>query len=160
MLTARTPAFRTPPLAGRRLLVVEDHDDSRDALRLLLESLGAQVLPVESGPRALELLARTALPDLILADIRMPGMDGLELAHALGENLRWRRIPRIAVTAGTSMAEIHATLEAGYAGHLGKPIDPDVLLVTLLRVLDEAEVADERRAARRRPPRRIRRPST
>jgi CheY-like chemotaxis protein len=102
----------------------------------------------DSGGAALEALALTAgPPDVILADIRMPGMDGLELAHRLEQEPRWREIPRVAVTANTSMAALHATLEAGYRAHIGKPIDPEVLVLTLRRVLGR-EIPAPRRARR------------
>jgi CheY-like chemotaxis protein len=119
--------------------VVEDHDDSRDALRLLLESFGAAVVVAESAASALAVLEVMAPPDLLLADIRMPSMNGLQLASHLSQDLRWREIPLIAVSAGTTKADLHATLTAGFLAHIPKPIEPDALEATL-----RAIVADRR----------------
>lgn len=124
----------------------------------MLEFFGARVVTAESGPDALRVLELgSSLPDLILADIRMPGMDGLELAHVLDQDLRWRAIRRAAVTGGTSMADIRATLEAGYGAHVVKPVDPDVLVAALQRVLGQPaprQSAGPPRRRRRPPPRR------
>jgi CheY-like chemotaxis protein len=142
--------------------LAEDHEDSREALRQLLEYFGASVEAADSGTTALAALALLpGVPDVILADIRMPGMDGLELAHRLEQEARWRDIPRVAVTANTSMAALHATLEAGYRAHIGKPIDPDVLVITLQRVLSRDVTASHPTRPPRRPRRRRRpRPSS
>ena len=137
--------------------MVEDHPDSRDALRQVLEYLGARVVTAGSGPDALQVLKlASSLPDLILADIRMPGMDGLELAHVLDKDLRWRGIRRAAVTGGTSMADIRATLEAGYGAHIVKPVDPDALLAALQRVLGQPAPRRTATRSRRGRPRRPR----
>jgi CheY-like chemotaxis protein len=130
----RSPAD-LPGLAGARILVVEDHDDSRDALRLLLEGVGAAVVVAESGARALALLDEMAVFDLVLADIRMPGMSGLQLARRVRQDPRWAGIPLVAITAGTTMDDLLATLEAGFQAHLSKPVEPDVLEFTLRRSL-------------------------
>jgi CheY-like chemotaxis protein len=110
------------PLAGLRLLVVEDHPDSREYLRRLLTALGASVLVAEHGRQALYILEETRRPHAILLDILMPVMDGFTFVERMSQEPRWARIPVVAVTALGSGRDIVRTWEAGFAGHLTKPI--------------------------------------
>jgi CheY-like chemotaxis protein len=123
-------------LDGLRLLVVEDHADSRAVLRQLLSALGATVDEAGDGREALEVLAAPRRqPDLILCDLRMPRMDGFALARRVRRDLRWRRVPMVAVTALTAPGDYDRTLEAGFSAHLEKPINFDLLLSTIRRLL-------------------------
>ena len=72
------------------ILMAEDHADSREVLRQFLESLGAEVLLAGDGIEALGILEARA-PDIVLADIRMPQMDGLQLAQRMKRDVRWAR---------------------------------------------------------------------
>jgi CheY-like chemotaxis protein len=121
------------PLAGVVVLVVEDHPDGRDALRQLLEWYGAEVLDAEDGCEALRLL-EAQVPDVIVSDLRMPRLDGFGLAGRVKHDVRWAAVPIVAVTALNSPADVRATREAGFAGHLAKPLDADALLATMKRV--------------------------
>ncbi|MDG1417137.1 MAG: response regulator, partial [Maricaulis sp.] len=99
--------------------------------RKTLERLGAQVTVADSGPRAIQTL-ETEQFDAALLDQRMPGMDGknvAELARLSGVD-----IPLIALTANTSEADRQRCLEAGMDEFLSKPVDPDLLVDTLLRL--------------------------
>jgi CheY-like chemotaxis protein len=135
-------------LDGILILVVEDHADSRDVLRQFLESRGAKVLPAGDGIEALEIL-EARIPDIVLTDIRMPRMDGVQLAHRMKRHVRWARVPISALTAYNTPADLRTTLEAGFDGHMEKPINFDVLLTTVSRLV-------RRNRTRRRPPRRLR----
>jgi CheY-like chemotaxis protein len=136
-----------PRLDGLRLLVVEDHADSRAVLRQLLATLGATVDEAGDGREALEVLATPRRrPDLILCDLRMPRMDGFALADRLRRDLRWRRVPIVAVTALTTPGDRDRTREAGFSAHIEKPINLDMLLATIRRLLP----APARRGDRRR----------
>jgi CheY-like chemotaxis protein len=135
-------------LDGTLILVVEDHADSRDVLRQFLESLGAKVLLAGDGIEALHIL-EAGVPDIVLTDIRMPRMDGVQLAYRMKRHVRWARVPITAVTAYNSPTDLRTTLEAGFDGHLEKPINFDVLLSTVTRLLG-------RQRTRRRRPRRPR----
>jgi CheY-like chemotaxis protein len=126
-----------PRLRGVVILVAEDHQDSRDLLRQLLESFGAKVLVASDGEDALRILA-AVLPDVILSDIRMPRMDGLQLAHRVKGDRRWARVPIIAVTAHIGPANLQALRQAGFAGHIQKPVDLDALTTTIARALRAA----------------------
>jgi CheY-like chemotaxis protein len=125
-----------PRLDGLHLLVVEDHADSRAILRQLLSALGATVDEAGDGREALALLAAPRRrPHLILCDLRMPRMDGFALAERLREDVRWRRVPMIAVTALTAPGDRARALEAGFSAHIAKPINLDLLVSTIRRLL-------------------------
>jgi PAS domain S-box-containing protein len=116
---------RLPDLSGVHVFVV---DDEPDALRLLveiLESSGARVTMASSGAAALEKII-TALPDVLVADLGMPLMDGFELIRRIREidNRRIRDIPAAALTAYARSEDRVRTLEAGFEMHLPKPVDP------------------------------------
>jgi len=87
-------------LAGLAIVVVEDYDDARRYLELFLRQLGAEVKGASNGFEALELI-KDSLPDLVLSDIKMPGMDGVELLReirALGPDAGGN-VPVIAMSA-------------------------------------------------------------
>jgi CheY-like chemotaxis protein len=123
-----------PRLDRILILVVEDHADSRDVLRQFLESRGAKVLLAGDGIEALGIL-ETRIPDIVLTDIRMPRMDGVQLAQRMKHDVRWARVPMIAVTAYNTLADLRTTLEAGFDRHVEKPITFDVLLTTASRLV-------------------------
>jgi CheY-like chemotaxis protein len=123
-----------PRLGGRVILVVEDHQDNRELLAQLLTHDGATVLAAHDATAAFNMLEAHA-PDLILADLRMTGMDGLQFARRVKADSRWARVPIVAVTAHTTMTDLHATFEAGFAAHVAKPIEWDTLMQTIERVL-------------------------
>jgi CheY-like chemotaxis protein len=133
-------------LDGIVLLIIEDHDHSRELLRESLEALGATVHDASDGQSALAWLATAPdTPDAILCDLRMPGMDGCEVAARLRQTVPWRRIPLIAVTAfGFSVDYHRAVVEAGFAARVDKPIR----LAALVRAIQEVL----RSTARRPPP--------
>jgi CheY-like chemotaxis protein len=113
------------------VLLVEDHEDSRAAFGQILASLGHQVLPAANGREALQILATTS-PDLVLCDLRMPGMDGFDLMAALHAQGALPGLTVVAVTG--SMPDIATTTRlkaAGFAGQLTKPLDYDMIVQAL-----------------------------
>lgn len=140
-------------LAGLLVLVAEDHPDSLDALRQLLESEGAEVLATENGAAALRRLEGSPRrPDIVLVDLMMPVLDGFQLARRIRTEARWAAIPLVAVTARVETADYDATLEAGFAAHVPKPIDLEALIAVLLRVYaGPTRRVRPGRARRRRP---------
>jgi CheY-like chemotaxis protein len=114
-----------PQAAGRSILIIEDHDDAREALRALLEMEGHQVDAAASGPVGIDLV-RARKPDVALVDIGLPEVDGYEVArriHALGG-------PRpylIALTGYGQPDDVKRARDAGFDAHLLKPVDPDAL---------------------------------
>ena len=127
---------RLPDLTGIHVFAV---DDEPDALRLLveiLESTGARVTMASSGAAALEKIPM-ALPDVLVADLGMPLMDGFELIRRIREidnNRRIRDIPAAALTAYARSEDRIRTLEAGFEMHLPKPVDP-LELVSAIKAL-------------------------
>jgi CheY-like chemotaxis protein len=108
------------PAGSATILVAEDHLDSRDALRALLEAFGYTVLLAANGRQAVDLAIR-ALPDLILMDIMMPELDGFEATRELRANARTRAIPILAVTAMEGAHQL--ALQAGADDCMRKPVD-------------------------------------
>lgn len=123
--TASGPDFQGAPLS---LLVVDDHEINRRAVTLMLQPLGVRVTAADSGRAALEAAAEQPF-DVILMDVRMPGMDGREAAHRIrtggGPNAM---TPILAVTADGEESDREACRLAGMSGFVAKPIDPTRLI--------------------------------
>jgi CheY-like chemotaxis protein len=126
-----------PRLHGVVILAVEDHQDSRELVVQILRHEGATVLGAHDGQAALKTL-EARIPDVILTDLLMPGLDGLALARRVKADARWARVPIIAVTALGSSADRAATVEAGCAAHVTKPINWDSLIRTIVRLVPAA----------------------
>ena len=110
---------------GGRILLAEDHLDSREALCALLEAFGYTVIPAENGAQAVE-LARQDPPDLVLMDIMMPEVDGFEATRQLRDFPETCDVPIITLTA---MEGAHTkAMEAGADDFLAKPINSGQLL--------------------------------
>jgi PAS domain S-box-containing protein len=111
------------------VLVIEDHDDSRDLLVNVLEAAGARVCAAAGSAEALE-LAAVEKPDVLVVDIGLPGEDGYALLRRLRglEALAGRSIPAVAVTAYARSSDREQALAAGFAQHMAKPIDPHQLV--------------------------------
>lgn len=110
-----------PEPGASRVLVVEDNEVSRKLARNVLRSRGFQVLEAASGEEALEILA-TERPDLVLMDIQLPGLDGLEVTRRLKADPRTAAIRIVALSAHGVGADEGAAREAGCEGYLSKPI--------------------------------------
>lgn len=110
-----------------RVLVIEDNRENLDLLVYLLESGGYAALTARDGVAGLGAAAREP-PDLILCDIRMPVMDGFEVARRLKSDPALRAIPIVAVTASASGADRDEALAAGFDDFVTKPIDPETFL--------------------------------
>nr|WP_251960387.1 ATP-binding protein [Nostoc commune] len=119
-------AYNSLPLAGIRVLVVDDDDDSRDFIAFVLEQDGAFVMAVSSALEALQTLAELK-PDVLVSDISMPDMDGYML---INEVRTWTpeqggQIPAIALTAFARNNDQEKALKAGFQMHLPKPLNPE-----------------------------------
>jgi CheY-like chemotaxis protein len=106
----------------RVILVVEDNEANQMLARAVLELEGYGVEVAGSAPEALEYLA-SAIPDLILMDIQLPGRDGLSLTQELKANARTADVPIVALTAHAMRGDRELALNAGCAGYIAKPID-------------------------------------
>ena len=115
-------------LDGLTVLYLEDDPDTREMMVLGLERHGARVLASDSAQTAL-LLIEQHRPDVIIADLELPELDGWMFMHAVRElpAERKKRTPAIALTAHNSRAERLKSLSAGYTLHMAKPLSPDQL---------------------------------
>jgi len=130
-------AMPKPPkldLAGVTVLIVEDHDDSRDMLRQIVSSFGATVLSASNGEEAIALLATRPVPDLVFCDLLMPRMNGHQFMDWLRRQPHLSRIPVIAISALGAEADIMKTWSAGFSGHLVKPVDFWTIAAQLHRI--------------------------
>ncbi|MCB5183984.1 response regulator [Methylobacillus gramineus] len=119
-------------LSGMRLLVVEDNDINQQIASELLQSVGAVVDIADNGQVALDkLIATPAGYDVVLMDLQMPVMDGYAATTAIRSDARFDHLPVIAMTAHATLEERQRCIDLGMAGHITKPIDPDLLYQTL-----------------------------
>lgn len=109
------------------VLVVEDEESILELLRYNLDKAGFTVIPAASGEEGLA-LARQRRPDLILLDLMLPGIDGLEVCRQLKKSKETESIPVVMLTARGEEADIVAGLELGADDYLTKPFSPRVLL--------------------------------
>jgi CheY-like chemotaxis protein len=121
-------------LQGTTVLVVEDHDDTRDMLRQIVGSTGATVISAANGEEAIALLATRVAPDLVFCDLLMPRMDGYQFMDWLRRQPHLSRIPVIAVSALGADADVKKTWAAGFSGHLVKPVEVWTIVAQLHRV--------------------------
>jgi PAS domain S-box-containing protein len=130
---ARPTVDRPQRLAGLRLLVVEDNMLNRQIADELLTGEGAQVTLAEGGLEGVSKVANEHVPfDAVLMDIQMPDIDGLEATRRIRSNPRFATLPIVAMTANASSTDREACLAAGMNEHVGKPVDLEQLIVTLL----------------------------
>ncbi|MFT7721602.1 MAG: ATP-binding protein [Roseateles sp.] len=133
-----------PRLAGLRLLLAEDNALNREVALKLLGREGARVDCAGDGHEALAALRRAG-HDLVLMDMQMPGLDGLQATRALRRDPRLVALPVLAMTANAGPADRAACLAAGMDGHVGKPFDLDALVAAILALCrpDTAGALDE-----------------
>jgi len=121
-------------MARRRILVVDDEPDILELVQYNLSKVQYDVVGVESGEEALAQVHATP-PDLIVLDLMLPGVDGLEVCKAFKRDTRTTAIPIVILTARGEEADIVAGLELGADDYLTKPFSPRVLLARIRAVL-------------------------
>jgi CheY-like chemotaxis protein len=124
-----TPEARSSTLSGIRILVVEDDNDTRELLRVLLETQGGQVCAASSVAEALDEYDQSR-PDVLVADIGMPDYNGYTLIGRVRSRDRERGsiVPAIALTAYATAVDRDTVLSAGFQVHMPKPFDPGQLV--------------------------------
>jgi CheY-like chemotaxis protein len=115
-----------------QVLVVEDDADSAQSMALLLRISGHEVRVALDGPTAIQ-MASDCVPDVILLDIGLPGMNGYETAQRVAQCCAWRRPLIVAVTGFGQETDRQHSAEAGIDLHLVKPVDPAYLQTLLKR---------------------------
>jgi two-component system, sensor histidine kinase len=121
------PASTAPPSCARRILLIEDNHDASDKLRMLLARAGHQVTPAYDGIAGLG-LARSELFDVLVCDIGLPGIDGLELIGRLRSTLGIPIPFAIAISGHAQPEAEERAISAGFGHYFSKPVDVDGLL--------------------------------
>jgi len=122
-------------LAGKKILVVDDEADICEMVKLLVESEGAEGWTALSGPVALDLI-RAQAPDLVLLDIMMPEMDGIEVARQLREDPATAALPVVMLTAKNEIGSIAGCVSLGMSGFVVKPFSTERLVEYVSRKLE------------------------
>jgi adenylate cyclase len=130
--------MHTPP----RILIVDDNEMNRDILVTRLSTQGYELLQAVDGEEALTVAARE-LPDLILLDVMMPKIDGMEVCRRLKADSSLPFMPIILVTAKAASADVVAGLDAGADEYLTKPVDQMALVARVKSVLRIKELHDQ-----------------
>lgn len=117
-----------------RILAVDDSPSMRDMVRIALTGAGFEVIQAADGQEALA-LARRSNFDLVLSDVNMPLMDGIELIRALRAESSYRHTPILMLTTESSTDRKREGKDAGATGWIVKPFDPAQLVATMHRVL-------------------------
>jgi signal transduction histidine kinase/ActR/RegA family two-component response regulator len=123
-------------LRGRRILLVEDSVDTREALARIFQRRACQVTTAASGEEALELVKR-APPEIIISDLGLPGISGLEFMIQLRKHPEWQDVVAVALSGLGRDQDIKGATEAGFDAHLLKPVDMAVLDQTLADALQK-----------------------
>ncbi len=122
-------------MTGELILIVEDNEKNMKLFRDILGATGYRTLEAVSGERAVE-LARSHGPDLVLMDIQLPGMDGVEALARLRADGRTARVPVLALTAQAMEGDHERFLAAGFDAYVSKPVDIAELVATVRRHCD------------------------
>jgi two-component system, cell cycle response regulator DivK len=112
---------------GKRVLIVEDNEKNMKLVRDVLQATGYSTLEATTGEEAIELSLSQA-PALVLMDVQLPGIDGVEALERLRQNERTASIPVLALTAQAMSGDRERFLEAGFDGYLAKPVDVGELI--------------------------------
>ncbi len=129
-------------MSGQRILVVEDHHSMSRAIQGILESEGYEVFTAADGVEALEMMEETK-PDLILADIMMPRMDGYTLYDEIRARPEWTPIPFVFLTARSEREDRLRGKELGAEDYVTKPFDAEELVVVVRSRLERARAIQE-----------------
>jgi two-component system sensor histidine kinase/response regulator len=140
--TGHAPHMVMPGLHGARLLLVDDNETDRHIATELLVGAGASVATTNNGREAFDMLSTDAY-DLVLMDVEIPGMDGIEATRLILAEPRLAHIPILALTAHSMPQERQRCTDAGMRDHIAKPIDPQALFGTLLRWMPKAAPASQ-----------------
>jgi two-component system cell cycle response regulator DivK len=122
-------------MTGERILVVEDNEKNMKLFRDVLGATGYRTLEATTGGEAVE-MATEHTPDLVLMDIQMPDIDGLEALRRLRADARTASLRVLAVTAQAMQGDREHFLAAGFDGYLSKPVNVQELLGTVRRYCD------------------------
>ncbi|AEF54083.1 PAS domain-containing hybrid sensor histidine kinase/response regulator [Marinomonas posidonica] len=129
-------------LHGINLLLVEDNEFNRQVASELLAIEGANVVVARGGKEGVSMVLNQKTPmfDLVLMDMQMPDVDGLEATREIRMDQRFVDLPIVAMTANVSIADRQACLDAGMNDHLGKPLDIEQIIACILQLIPEKAI--------------------
>lgn len=139
MQNAVAQDYRPQSLA--KILLVEDFDDTRLMMKMWLEKRGYRVIEAETGEQAITLAQREA-PDLIIMDVMMPGMNGLDATQRIRQYQALRRTPIVAVSAYGADEYRRLAIQAGCNEYVSTPFEPTALAELITSLLAGGEPAD------------------
>ena len=122
-------------MANELILVVEDNDSSRKLVRDILRFRGYEIIEAETGEDGVR-LAQERLPSLVLMDIRLPGMDGIEALAQLRAEAATQSIPVLAMTASVMTEHRQKIMDAGFDAFQSKPINVKEFVAAVEQLLD------------------------
>ena len=138
------PEAPTAPVGGSnpgRLLVVEDNPVNQKVVTAVLRKRGYAIELANDGQEAIAKLESGGDFDLVLMDVQMPGLDGLEATRLIRQDPRWTHLPIIAMTAHAMTGDKERCLEAGMNDYISKPVHPTHLLTTVQEYLANRPLA-------------------
>lgn len=118
----------------KRILVVEDNEDNFYLIRFILEKNGFEVIEARNGTKGSE-LAVTEKPDLIIMDVQLPDINGLEVTKKIRASEIGNSIPIVAVTSYAMTGDRDKALKSGCNGYIEKPINPESILEEIMKFL-------------------------
>jgi len=121
---------------GRRILIIEDDPSSLELYDLILRAFGYDTSLARNGEEGLA-QASSSRPDLILCDIRLPGLDGVEVMKRIKADPSLRQIPIVALTIFSSTGHRERLLAAGFDGYMSKPTIPEVFVREIIKLLNQ-----------------------
>jgi two-component system cell cycle response regulator DivK len=113
-----------------RILIIEDQEDNRRILRDMLANAGYEVIEAGDGISGVD-VARTTMPDLVIMDIQLPGIDGYEATRRIKAENALKSVPVIAVTSYALSGDEQKARAAGCSGYITKPFSPRQLLARI-----------------------------
>jgi two-component system alkaline phosphatase synthesis response regulator PhoP len=116
------------------IVVIEDEEDIRELIRYNLEKDGYRVLAARSGEEGISLV-RSAIPDLVMLDLMLPGIDGLQVCREIKADEKLKDIPIVMVTARGDEPDVVSGLELGADDYVSKPFSPKVLVARVKTAL-------------------------
>ncbi len=128
-------AYTATPLAGIKVLVVDDEPDARQLVRRVLTECGAEVAAAGSAAEALELVESFG-PDILVSDIGMPDEDGYDLIRRVRGRVAAKTLPAVALTAFARSEDRRRALLAGFQTHVAKPVDPAELVAVVASLVE------------------------
>ena len=118
----------------KKILVVEDNETNMYLIRFILRKSGYEVIEARSGEEGVE-LAIEEKPDLVIMDIQLPGIDGLEATKRIRNSEADEELPIVALTSYAMVGDKEKALKAGCTGYIEKPINPETFITEIEKYL-------------------------